>query len=94
MIIALRTLFAVLGIWLLLNALFVAIMMQPGDPQQRETGALAPMRIDHNGHKFDEQEEFLLRHVIVLIAGMFFSFANALIEAPRRIERFIDEHFG
>nr|WP_157333346.1 hypothetical protein [Bradyrhizobium cajani] len=82
-----------LGIWILINVLFVLIMIPPRKPRKatsQDTGALAPVRIDQNGYPFEEQEEkLLLRHVIISIAmGTFFSLAPPLIEAIESIKRF------
>lgn len=88
-----RTLLIVLGIWLLINVLFVVIMLPPGksrDPYPRKTGALAPVPIDQRGSPFEEQEKFLLSHVIISIAmGAFFSLALPLIEAFDSLKRFL-----
>jgi hypothetical protein len=81
----------VLGIWLLINVLFVVIMMPPRKPRKPaspDSGALAPVRIEQNGYPFEEQEKFLLRHVIISIAmGTFFSLAPPLMEAIDSIKR-------
>jgi hypothetical protein len=87
-----RTLLIVLGIWLLINVLFVVIMLPPRKPRRldpRATGALAPVRINQNGYPFEEQEPLLLSHVIISIAmGAFFSLAPPLIEAIDSLKRF------
>jgi len=87
----LRTILIVLGIWLLINVLFVVIMLPPRKPRKpdpQEAGTLAPARIDQNGYPFEEQEKLLLRHVIISIAmGALFSLAPPLIEAVESIKR-------
>ena len=84
-----RTILIVLGIWLLINVLFVVILLPPRRPFPRERGALAPVRIDQNGYPFEEQERLLLSHVIISIAmGTFFSLAPPLIEAIDSVKRF------
>ncbi|MBR0845440.1 hypothetical protein JQ607_35070 [Bradyrhizobium liaoningense] len=88
-----RTILILLGIWILINVLFVLIMIPPRKARKstsHDTGALAPVRIDQNGYPFEEQEEkLLLRHVIISIAmGTFFSLAPPLIEAIESIKRF------
>ena len=58
-----RTILIVLGIWLLINVLFVVIMLPPRKPRKpdpQEAGTLAPARIDQNGYPFEEQEKVLL----------------------------------
>ena len=90
-----RTILIVLGIWLLINVLFVVIMLSPRKPRRpdpHDTGTLAPVRIDRNGYLFEEQEKFLLRHVIISIAmSAFISLAPPLIETIQSITRFISK---
>jgi hypothetical protein len=84
-----RTLLIVLGIWLLINALFVVLLLPPRKSRPRPTGALAPVRIDQSGHPFEEPEPILLRHVIISIAiGTFFSLTPPFIEAIESVKRF------
>lgn len=93
-----RTVLIVLGIWLLINVLFVVIMLpprKPRKPDQHGTGTLAPARIDQNGYPFEEQERFLLRHVIISIGmGTFFSLAPPLMKAIDSIKRAIRKRRG
>jgi hypothetical protein len=88
----------VLGVWILINVLFVVIMIPPRKPRKSnplQTGALAPVPIDQNGYPFEEQEKFLLRHVIISIAmGALFSLAPPLIEAVEAAKRFIKKRRG
>ncbi|MGY4295592.1 hypothetical protein ACVWXN_003687 [Bradyrhizobium sp. i1.4.4] len=73
-----RTILIVLGIWLLINVLFVVIMLPPRKPRKpdpQEAGTLAPARIDQNGYPFEESGEgpaspcgHLDRHGDVLLA--------------------------
>ena len=88
-----RTILILLGVWILINVLFVVIMIPPRKPRKpdpRQTGTLAPVPIDRNGYPFEEQEKPLLRHVIISIAmGAFFSLAPPLIEAVESIKRMI-----
>lgn len=82
-----------LSVWVLINVLFVVIMIRPRKPRKsgpRDSGTLAPVRIDRNGYPLEEQEKLLLRHVIISIAiGAFFSLAPPLIEAIESIKRAI-----
>nr|WP_249811026.1 hypothetical protein [Bradyrhizobium sp. 197] len=82
----------------MINALIVLIMIPPRKPRKsgpRQTGALAPVPIDQNGHPFEEQEKLLLRHVIISMAmGAFFSLAPPLIEAVDSVKRFIRKRRG
>ena len=93
-----RTILTVLGIWLLINVLFVVIMLPPRKPRKpdpQEAGTLAPARIDQNGYPFEEQEKVLLRHVVISIAmGTFFSLAPPLMEAIDSIKRYIGKRRG
>jgi hypothetical protein len=94
----LRTILIVLGIWLLINVLFVVIMLPPRKPRKpdpQDAGTLAPARIDQNGYPFEEQEKVLLRHVVISIAmGTFFSLAPPLMEAIDAIKRYIGKRRG
>nr|WP_249803430.1 hypothetical protein [Bradyrhizobium sp. 21] len=82
----------------MINVLFVVIMIPPRKPRKpdpRQTGALAPVPIDRNSYPFEEQEQLLLRHVIISIAmGAFFSLAPPLIEAVESIKRLIRKRRG
>ncbi|MBR0878975.1 hypothetical protein JQ608_17645 [Bradyrhizobium liaoningense] len=93
-----RTILIVLGIWLLINVLFVVIMLPPRKPRKpdpQEAGTLARARIDQNGYPFEEQEKVLLRHVVISIAmGTFFSLAPPLMEAIDSIKRYIGKRRG
>ena len=88
-----RTILIVLGIWLLINVLFVVIMLSPRKPRRpdpHDTGTLAPVRIDQNSYPFEEQERLLLSHVLISIAmGTFLSLAPPLIEAIDSVKRFV-----
>ena len=87
-----RTILILLGVWILINVLFVVIMIPPRKPRKPDlgqTGALAPVPVNRNGYPFEEQEKLLLRHVIVAIAmGAFLSLTPPLIEAVESIKRF------
>ena len=87
-----QTILILLGVWILINVLFVVIMIPPRKPRKpapEQTGALAPVPVNRNGHPFEEQEKLLLRHVIVAIAmGAFLSLTPPLIEAVESIKRF------
>jgi len=87
-----RTILILLGVWILINVLFVVIMIPPRKPRKpdpAQTGALAPVPVNRNGYPFEEQEKLLLRHVIVAIAmGAFLSLTPPLIEAVESVKRF------
>ena len=93
-----RTILIVLGVWILINVLFVVIMIPPRKPRKsdpRRAGTLAPVHIEQNGYPFEEQEKLLLRHVIISIAmGAFFSLAPPLIEAVEAVKRYIRKRRG
>ena len=93
-----RTILIVLGVWILINVLFVVIMIPPRKPRKsdpRRAGTLAPVHIEQNGYPFEEQEKLLLRHVIISIAmGAFFSLAPPLMEAIDSIKRFVRKRRG
>ncbi|EJN08515.1 hypothetical protein PMI42_07212 [Bradyrhizobium sp. YR681] len=93
-----RTILIVLGVWILINVLFVVIMIPPRRPRKpdpRQTGTLAPVHVEQNGYPFEKQEKLLLRHVIISIGmGAFFSLAPPLIEAVESIKRYIRKGRG
>jgi hypothetical protein len=96
--IAVRTILILLGVWILINVLFVVIMIPPRKPRKsdsRQTGTLAPVRIEQNGYPYEEQEKLLLRHVIISIAmGAFFSLTPPLIDAFDSVKRLIRKRRG
>lgn len=92
-----QTVLVILGIWLLINVLFVVIMMpprKPGKPDQtRSSSALAPVPIGRNADAFDEDEKISLRHTIIAIAiGTLFSLTPPLLEAVDDIKRMIGKY--
>ncbi|WP_245329146.1 hypothetical protein [Bradyrhizobium centrolobii] len=84
------------GVWILINVLFVVVMLPPRKPRKSdpgEPGLLAPVRVDQNTHPLEEQDKTLFRHVIISIAlGAFFSLAPLLMEAIDSIKSFIRKH--
>jgi hypothetical protein len=72
-----QTFLVVLGIWLLINVLFVMIMMPPRKPQKpdrpRSQEGLAPIAIERNAYPYDEDDKVSLRHTIIAIAMGAFS---------------------
>ena len=92
-----RTLLVILGIWLLINVLFVVIMIPPRKPrkldQSRSSGGLAPVPIGQNAYAYDEDEKVSLRHTIIAIAmGVLFSLTPPLLEAVDDIKRMIGKY--
>lgn len=92
-----QTLLVILGIWLLINVLFVVIMMPPRKPrkpdQPRSSSGLAPVPIGRNAYAFDEDEKLSLRHMIIGIAmGALFSLTPPLLQAIDDIKRLIGKY--
>jgi hypothetical protein len=92
-----RTLLVILGIWLLINVLFVVIMIPPRklrkSDQRRSSGGLAPVPIGQNAYAYDEDEKVSLRHTIIAIAmGALFSLTPPLLEAVDDIKRMIGKY--
>ena len=92
-----RTLLVILGIWLLINVLFVVIMIPPRKPrksgQPRSSSGLAPVPIGQNAYAYDEDEKVSLRHTIIAIAmGALFSLTPPLLEAVDDIKRMIGKY--
>lgn len=91
-----RTILVILGIWLLINVLFVVIMIPPRKPrksnQPRSSSGLAPVPVGKNAYAFDEDEKVSLRHTIIAIAmGALFSLTPPLLQAADDIKRLIDK---
>ena len=82
-----RTVLIILGIWLLLNILFVVVMAPPRKPRKHDTpaapdGKFAPATIDKEAHRFEDEEKTSLSFVIVSVAmGAFFVLAAPITEA-------------
>lgn len=94
-----RTLLVILGIWLLINVLFVVIMFPPRklrkSDQPRSSNGLAPVPIGQNAYAFDEDEKVSLRHTIIAIAmGALFSLTPPLLQAVDDIKRLIGKYRG
>jgi hypothetical protein len=82
-----RTVLIILGIWLLLNVLFVVVMTPPRRPRKydgpRSSDAnLAPAAIDQEAHRHDAEEKTSLSFIIISVAmGAFFVLAAPISEA-------------
>ncbi|MBR0847262.1 hypothetical protein JQ543_05850 [Bradyrhizobium diazoefficiens] len=88
-----RTLLIILGIWLLINVLFVVVMTPPRKPRQadrpRSPAGLARATIeggaDHSG-----EDGFSLRHAIITAAlGALFALAPPLLRAFDDVKRLV-----
>jgi hypothetical protein len=92
-----RTVLIVLGIWLLINVLFVVVMIPPRKPrkpdQARSASRLAPVAIGRNVYAYDEDEKVSLRHTIIAIAmGTVLALTPPLLEAVDDIKRMIGKY--
>ncbi|MCW1992886.1 hypothetical protein ABIE85_008869 [Bradyrhizobium diazoefficiens] len=81
-----RTLLVILGIWLLLNILFVVVVIPPRKPRPSRadgrSAGLSPVPVRHDAATPGEDPPVSLRHVIIAIAlGAFFSLSPPLLEA-------------
>jgi hypothetical protein len=87
-----RTVLIILGIWLLLNVLFVVVMSPPFKPRKQNAprasgGNFAPATIDKEAHRFDEEERTSISLIIVSVAmGAFFVLAAPIAEAVDAIK--------
>jgi hypothetical protein len=90
-----RTLFIILGIWLLINVLFVVVMIPPRKPTRPNVGGKPnggmPLVAGLTSGPTDARDESVsLRHVIIAIAlGVFFSLTPPLVEAFDAIREFV-----
>lgn len=82
-----RALLIILGIWLLINVLFVVVMIPPRKPRRPgvvgESSDAAPVAAGMTtGPTETHDDSVSLRHVIIAIAlGAFFSLTPPLLEA-------------
>lgn len=89
-----QTFLIIIGMWLLINVLFVVVMIPP-----RKTRAEDPPRssmdptfatLEHYTHRVEEEEKGSLRHAIIALGmGVLFSLTPPLIEAIDDIKRLI-----
>jgi hypothetical protein len=91
------TFLVILGIWLLINVLFVVIMIPPRKPRKsdrpRSSSGLAPVPIGRKVYAYDEDERVSLRHTIIAIAmAALFSLTPPLLEAVDGIKRLIGKY--
>jgi hypothetical protein len=80
-----------LGVWLLLNVLFVIVVVPPRKsrrpgPASKPGTNLAPAPIDQNAYA--DSEKASLRHIIVSVGmGTFFVLSPLLLEAIAAVKR-------
>ena len=92
-----QTFLIILGVWLLINVLFVVIMIPPRKPRKPDHASssigLAPAHIERNAYAFEDEEKISLRHTIIAIAmGALFSLTPPLLEAVDDIKRLIGKY--
>jgi hypothetical protein len=90
-----RTALIILGLWLLLNVLFVVAMVPPRKPRKHGApGAadakLAPVTIDKEAHPFEAEEEKSSLGLIIMSFGMgaFFVLVPPITEALDALKNF------
>lgn len=85
-----RIVLTILAIWILLNVLFVVLVVRPRKPQPTSAPkTLSPAAIERSQGQLEEDEQLLLRHLIVSVAmGAFFVLAPPLIALGDTIIRF------
>jgi len=82
-----RTVLIILGIWLLLNVLFVVVMAPQRRPRKYDgprtsDSTFAPATIDREAHRYDTEEKTSLSFIIISVAmGAFFVLAAPIAEA-------------
>ncbi|MBR0786874.1 hypothetical protein [Bradyrhizobium iriomotense] len=92
-----RTLLIILGIWLLINVLFVVVMIPPRKPRRANvagrSGDATPVAAGmHSGTTETQDESVSLRHVVIAIAlGVFFSLTPPLLEAYDAIKGLVSK---
>jgi hypothetical protein len=90
-----RTALIILGLWLLLNVLFVVAMVPPRKPRKHGApgaadGKLAPATIDKEAHPYEAEEEKTSLGLIIMSVGMgaFFVLVPPIAEAFDALKRF------
>lgn len=90
-----QTFLTIIGIWLLINVLFIVVMIPPRKPRAKDPPrtSMRPSlaRLEHHTPHFEEEEEKgAIRHTIIALAmGVLFSLTPPLIEAIDNIKRLI-----
>ncbi|WP_262049123.1 hypothetical protein [Bradyrhizobium sp. Bra78] len=90
-----RTFLIILGVWLLINVLFVVVMIPPRKPTKpnvvgKPNGAMPLVAGLTSGPTDARDESISLRHVIIAIGlGVFFSLTPPLLEAFDAIRGFV-----
>ena len=85
-----RTLLIVLGIWVLINVLFVVVMIPPRKPRVsgQRAGAFRPAAVRADDRQPDDDPPPSLRHIIIAMGlGMFFSLTPPLLEGYDALRR-------
>jgi hypothetical protein len=88
-----RTSLILLGIWLLLNILFVVVMVPPYKPRRSKPtpGAgrdLAPAPVDKSAYPFEDEDTMSLRHIIASLGmGIIFLLSPFLLEGIEATKR-------
>jgi hypothetical protein len=87
-----------LGIWVLINVLFVLLMVPPVKPRKRSDlsgTALSPVPVEKGSHHLDYDEPFSLRHVVISVTlGALFMLVPPLIAALHALERLARRSFS
>lgn len=92
--IVMQTFLIIIGIWLLINVLFVVVMIPPRKPRAEDPprSSMGPTfaTLEGHTHHFEEEEKGAIRHTIIALAmGVLFSLTPPLIEAIDDIKRLI-----
>jgi hypothetical protein len=88
-----RTFLIILGIWLLINILFVVVMEPPRKPRKHDApgppgAGYAPVTINKEAYPFDEEKKTSLSFTIVSVAmGAFFVLALPIAKIADAIGR-------
>lgn len=89
-----QTVLTIIGIWLLINALFVVVMIPPRKPRAEDPprSSMGPTfaTLERHTHRFEEEEKVSIHHTIIALGmGVLFSLTPPLIEALDDIKRLI-----
>ncbi|OKO87708.1 hypothetical protein AC629_12860 [Bradyrhizobium sp. NAS80.1] len=85
-----KTFLMIVGMWLLINVLFVVVMTPPRKAGKSNLAGLASAPANQNSDHFADEDKVSIRHTIIAVAlSAFFSLTPPLIEAAESIRQMI-----
>ncbi|OAF12821.1 hypothetical protein [Bradyrhizobium neotropicale] len=84
-----KTFLIIVGMWLLINALFVVVMTPPRKAGKSNPAGLASAPADQNSDQADEDKVSIRYTIIAVALSAFYSLTPPLIEAAGSIRQMI-----